>query len=140
MIQLFDIADVNKSASRFDVAKLEWLNQQYLKSDDPLEIAPHFEWHLRAAGIDPAKGPDPVDVIVALRDRAKTLKEMAEKARVWYAPLEQYDDAAVAKHLRTSTARAALEAVHAELAALSEWSVTNVHAAIEAAARLLERT
>ena len=39
-------------------------------------------------GIDPENGPDPVDVIVALRDRAKTLKEMAEKARVWYAPLK----------------------------------------------------
>jgi glutamyl-tRNA synthetase len=135
MISMFDIADVNKSASRFDLTKLEWLNQQYLKSDDPLEIAPHFEWHLRAAGIDPAQGPDPVDVIVALRDRAKTLKEMAEKARVWYAPLDQYDETAVTKHLKTPTARAALEAAHAELAALSEWSVANVHAAIEAAAQ-----
>ena len=134
MIRLFDIADVNKAASRFDVAKLEWLNQQYLKNDDPLELAPHFEWHLRAAGIDPERGPDPVDVIVALRDRAKTLKEMAEKARVWYAPLERYDDAAVAKHLKTPTARAALEAVHAKLAGLSEWTVENVHGAIEAAA------
>jgi len=134
MISLFDIADVNKSASRFDVEKLSWLNQQYLKSDDPLEIAPHFEWHLRAAGIDPEKGPDPVDVIVALRDRAKTLKEMAEKARVWYAPLEQYDDAAVAKHLKTATARPALEAVHAKLAGLEAWTVENVHTAIEDAA------
>ena len=134
MIELFDIADVNKSASRFDLDKLSWLNQQYLKSDDPLEIAPHFEWQLRAAGIDPASGPDPVDVIVALRDRAKTLKEMAEKARVWYAPLEHYDAQAVAKHLKTPTARAALEAVHAQLAELGEWSVENVHAAIEAAA------
>jgi glutamyl-tRNA synthetase len=134
MIELFDVNDVNKSASRFDMTKLEWLNQQYLKSDDPLEIAPHFEWHLRAAGIDPAKGPDPVDVIVALRDRAKTLKEMAEKARVWYAPLEHYDDAAVAKHLKSATARPALEAVHAKLAAVPVWTVENVHAAIEAAA------
>jgi glutamyl-tRNA synthetase len=134
MIELFDIHDVNKSAARFDMTKLEWLNQQYLKSDDPLEIAPHFEWHLRAAGIDPATGPDPVDVIVALRDRAKTLKEMAEKARVWYAPLETYDDAAVAKHLKAPTARAALEAVQAKLAELPEWTVENVHGAIEAAA------
>ena len=134
MIELFDIADVNKSASRFDLDKLSWLNQQYLKNDDPLEIAPHFEWHLRAAGIDPAKGPDPVDVIVALRDRAKTLKEMADKARVWYAPLEHYDETAVAKHLKAPTARAALEAVHAKLAELGEWSVENVHGAIEAAA------
>ncbi len=134
MIQLFDATDVNKSASRFDMTKLEWLNQQYLKSDDPLEIAPHFEWQLRAAGIDPATGPDPVDVIVALRDRAKTLKEMAEKARVWYAPLETYDDAAVKKHLQTATARVALEAVQAKLAELPEWTVETVHGAIEAAA------
>jgi glutamyl-tRNA synthetase len=134
MIELFDVADVNKSASRFDLEKLSWLNQQYLKSDDPIEIAPHFQWHLRAAGIDPEQGPDPVDVIVALRDRAKTLKEMADKARVWYAPLEHYDEQAVVKHLKTATARPALEAVHAKLAEIGDWSVENVHAAIEAAA------
>ena len=134
MIQLFDVADVNKSAARFDLEKLSWLNQQYLKSDDPLEIAPHFEWQLRAAGIDPAAGPDPVDVIVALRDRAKTLQEMAEKARVWYAPLEGYDEQAVAKHLQTPTARAALEAAHAQFAGLAEWKVEAIHAAIEATA------
>jgi len=134
MIALFDAADVNKSASRFDLEKLSWLNQQYLKSDDPAEIAPHFEWQLRAAGIDPAHGPDPVDVIVALRDRARTLKEMAEKARVWYAPLDTYDEAAVAKHLQTPTARAALQAAHAQFAALPEWKVEAIHAAIEAAA------
>jgi glutamyl-tRNA synthetase len=120
--------------SRFDVEKLSWLNQQYLKNDDPLEIAPHFIWQLRAAGIDPRQGPDPVDVIVALRDRAKTLKEMAEKARVWYTPLEIYEELAVAKHLKTPTARTALEAVHAHFAALADWNVEAIHAAIEAAA------
>ena len=134
MIELFDPADVNKSAARFDLDKLSWMNKQYLKSDDPLEIAPHFDWHLRAAGIDPATGPDPVDVIVALRDRAKTLKEMAEKARVWYAPLESYDEQDVAKHLKTPTARAALEAVHARFAGLADWKVEDIHGAIEAAA------
>src|SRR5690606_15915191 len=107
MVDLFDVGDVNKSAARFDLEKLSWINQQYLKNDDPLELVQHFDWHLRAAGIDPERGPDPVDVIVALRDRAKTLKEMAEKARVWYAPLEEYDAQAVAKHLATPTARPA---------------------------------
>ncbi|MEP6511243.1 MAG: glutamate--tRNA ligase [Dokdonella sp.] len=134
MIALFDATNVNKSASRFDLEKLSWMNQQYLKNDDPREIAPHFEWQLRAAGIDPRQGPDPADVIVALRDRARTLKEMAEKARVWYAPLHHYDEQAVAKHLQAPGARAALEAAHAGFAALPEWSVTEIHNAIEAAA------
>ena len=134
MVELFEAGDVNKSAARFDLEKLSWINQQYLKSDDPLELVQHFDWHLRAAGIDPESGPDPVDVIVALRDRAKTLKEMAEKARVWYAPLEGYDEQAVAKHLKTPTARPALVSAHAQFAALGEWTVEAVHGAIEAAA------
>ena len=134
MVELFDVGDVNHSAARFDTEKLAWLNQQYLKNDDPLELVAHFVWHLRAAGIDPESGPEPADVIVALRERAQTLKEMAEKARVWYAPLTGYEDAAVAKHLKTATAVPALTAVHARIAALPEWTVEAVHGAIQEAA------
>jgi glutamyl-tRNA synthetase len=134
MIELFDIGDANRAPSRFDLEKLSWINQQYIKSDDPLELVPHFVWQLRAAGIDPELGPEPVDVIIALRERAQTLKEMAEKARVWYAPLDSYDDKAVAKHLKSATAIPALQAVHEQLAATHDWSVENVHAAIAAAA------
>ncbi|HEX7112291.1 MAG TPA: glutamate--tRNA ligase family protein, partial [Mizugakiibacter sp.] len=134
MIDLFDVADVNKAASRFDMEKLGWLNQQYLKNDDPLEIAPHFEWHLRAAGIDPASGPDPADVIVALRDRVQTLKEMAERARIWYAPIEQWDAKAVEKHLKADGGAAVLAAARARFAALPSWTPESVHKAIEAVA------
>ncbi len=134
MIALFDAADVNQSASRFDLEKLSWLNQQYLKNDAPQDVARHLLWHLQAAGLNLQHGPDPADVVVALRDRVRTLKEMAERARVWYEPLHDYDAAAVTKHLRTPTARPALQAAHAQLAGVSEWRVETVHAAIEAAA------
>ncbi|MDE2177808.1 MAG: glutamate--tRNA ligase [Xanthomonadaceae bacterium] len=131
MIALFDIADVNKAASRFDLAKLGWLNQHYLKTDDPVALAPEFAWHLRAAGIDPATGPAPADVIVALRDRVQTLKEMAARARIWYAPIAQWDARAVEKHLRAEGAATLLAAAHAALAALPAWSPESVHGAIE---------
>jgi glutamyl-tRNA synthetase len=134
MISLFDVANVNHSAARFDVEKLSWLNQQYLKNDDPASLAPQLQWHLDAAGYDLASGPAPADVIVALRDRCRTLKELAEKAAIWYGPVQAWDEAAVAKHLGTPTAVPALKAVHATLAALAEWKVEQVHGAIEAAA------
>ena len=56
MIALFDLKDVNAKASRLDPAKLGWLNQQYLKSDDPAEVGRHLEWHLlqQAASTWPA--------------------------------------------------------------------------------------
>lgn len=134
MVSLFDVADVNHSAARFDLEKLSWLNQQYLKNDDPDSLVPHLRWHLDACGYDLSTGPAPADVIVALRERCRTLKEVAEKAAVWYGPIASWDAAAVAKHLTTPTAVPALQAVHASLAAVTEWKVEQVHSAIEAAA------
>jgi glutamyl-tRNA synthetase len=131
MQSLFDLADVNAKASRLDPAKLGWLNQQYLKSDDPEAVAKHLAWHLEQCGYDLAEGPNPADIVVALRERVQTLKDMAEKSAVWFQPLTHYDEAAVAKHL-TAAARAPLEDAKSRLAALPEWKVEAVSAALHA--------
>ena len=135
MVRLFKIEDVNGAASRFDFDKLAWVNQHYLKSDPPEALAPHFEWHLRAAGYDLARGPKAADVIVALRDRVKTLKEMAERARVWFEPLAAYDETAVAKHFG-GRAGEAMAAALSRLSAVAggDWRPEAVDAAIKAAA------
>jgi glutamyl-tRNA synthetase len=135
MIDLFKTEDVNKAASRFDFDKLAWLNQHYMKTDDPLEVATHFVWHLRAVGIDPETGPEPADVVVALRDRVKTLKEMAERAKVWYLPLASYDETAVTKNLLGNAEP--LRAARATLAAAPEWTPAAVDAALRAAGEQL---
>jgi len=136
MTQLFDLKDVNAKASRMDPAKLGWLNQQYLKNDDPSDVAKHLQWHLHAQGLDAARGPAAADIVVALRDRVQTLKEMAERAAVWFGPLTQYDDAAVAKHL-TAAARAPLADARERLAGLPQWSADAVSQALHATAEAL---
>mgnify|MGYP003536800956 FL=1 len=136
MIQLFELHDVNPSASRLDMAKLGWLNQQYLKSDDPVAVARHLEWHLQQAGYDLSQGPAPADVVIALRDRVQTLKDMAERAGVWYRPLIEYDEAAVAKHLKPDAA-AALADARDRLARLDTWTVDSVGAALHATGEAL---
>jgi glutamyl-tRNA synthetase len=136
MISLFELKDVNPKASRLDMAKLGWLNQQYLKSDDPAAVAKHLEWHLQHAGLDLANGPSPTDVVIAMRDRVQTLKDMAERAAVWYRPLTVYDDAAVAKHLKPEAA-AALADARDRFAKLDTWSAESVSTALHATAEAL---
>ena len=133
MQSLFDLANVNAKAARLDMAKLGWLNQQYLKSDDPEAVAVHLAWHLNQCGYDLAKGPRPADLVLALRERAQTLKEMAEKSAVWFQPLAQYDDAAVAKHFKPE-ARGPLEDARARLAALVAWTPEAIGEAMKATA------
>ena len=131
MIDLFDVSNVHHSAARFDFAKLGWLNQHYLKTGNPLDIARELAWQLNRLGIDPsAGGPCPVDVVLALRERAQTLKAMAEQAKIWYAPIEAWDEKAVTKHLRAEAAADVLRAMHAKLAALPEWKPDAIHALV----------
>ncbi|MGN6738623.1 glutamate--tRNA ligase [Dyella sp.] len=137
MVRLFDIADVNKAASRFDTEKLAWLNQHYLKTDDPAAIAPELEWHLQRAGYDLSKGPAAADLIVALRDRVHTLKEMAERAAIWFGPIVEWDEKAVAKHLKNDSALAVLGEAKALLVDC-EWKPEPIHAVIEQVAAKLE--
>jgi glutamyl-tRNA synthetase len=137
LIALFDVKDVNSKAARIDMAKLGWVNQHYLKTDDPATIAPQLVYQLEKLGVDLAAGPAPADVVVALRERVQTLKEMAEKSVVWYRPLTEYDDAAVAKHLKVA-ATAPLAKTRERLAALGDWTVDSVSAALHEVAAALE--
>ncbi|MFP7722679.1 glutamate--tRNA ligase [Lysobacter sp. A3-1-A15] len=134
---LFDLKDVNAKAARLDPAKLGWLNQQYLKDDEPADVALHLQWHLREAGYELASGPAAADIVLALRDRVQTLAEMAERAAVWFGPLTEYDEAAVAKHFKPA-ARAPLADARARLAGLDQWSVAAINAALHDTAAALE--
>lgn len=137
LIDLFDVKDVNSKAARLDMAKLGWVNQHYLKTDEPASIAPQLVYQLQKLGVDVSAGPRAQDVVIALRERVQTLKEMAEKAVVWYQPLETYDEAAVAKHFKPG-AELALGKARELLAALPEWTAEGVGIALHDAAAALE--
>ncbi len=136
MQRLFDLKDVNAKAARLDADKLGWMNQQYLKADDPADVARPLQWHLLQAGYDLAHGPAPADVVLAFRDRVQTLKEMAERAAVWYLPLRDYDEKAVAKHLSAAAGMPLAEA-RERLSKLPAWHVEAIGEALHATAEAL---
>jgi glutamyl-tRNA synthetase len=137
MIELFDIDAVNKAASSFNTEKLLWLNQHYIKSDDPKRIAHLLSPHMGDLGIDPAEGPDLADVAEAHQERANTLVEMAGMAAFCYRDYDEFDAAAAKKHLR-GVAREPLERMRAVLEALGEWTETSLHAAVQKVSDELE--
>ncbi|MBD8642506.1 glutamate--tRNA ligase [Stenotrophomonas sp. CFBP 13724] len=137
LIDLFDVTNCNSKAARLDMAKLGWVNQHFLKTEAPASIAPALVYQLEKLGLDLNAGPSAEDVVVALRERVQTLKEMAEKAVVWYQPLETYDEAAVAKHFKAG-AELPLGKARELLAALPEWTAESVGVALHDAAAALQ--
>ncbi|NJD07559.1 MAG: glutamate--tRNA ligase [Methylococcaceae bacterium] len=136
MIELFDIKDINHSASTFNPDKLLWLNHHYLMHGDPAHVAHHLRWHLGRLGIDPTEGPDPADVVIAQRERNKTLVDMAASSVFFYRDLAGYDEKAAQKHL-TAAAKAGIEALVERFRSLPDWVRADIHGAIEAVAQEL---
>jgi len=86
LVAWFNLAAINPAPSRFDLAKLRWLNQEHMKRLAPDALGERLRPHLERAGLDVARGPAPGDVGVLLRDRVETLVEMADAAHYFYAP------------------------------------------------------
>ena len=137
MVAAFDIHDVNKAASAFNPEKLLWLNQQHMVRSPPTALIPHLRAQLRRLGTDSDDERLLEGVIVSQRERAKTLKEMAENSRFFFTDDIRMDPKAVAKHL-AAEGLASLAKVRARLAALSEWSAAAINGTLNALAAELQ--
>jgi glutamyl-tRNA synthetase len=126
MIRLFDVTNVHSSAASFDPNKLLWLNQHYLKTSDPRHVAHHLSHHLGKLGIDPSQGPDVALLVEAQRERAKTLREMAETSTFFYQEPATYDPKDAGMHLSKDSERV-LSDLRARLAALTLWTREAIH-------------
>ena len=133
MIELFDIARVNKAAAALNPDKLTWLNQHYLRESKAERIACLLKRKLVELGVDVTGPPDLKEVARIQKERVKTITEMAEQSRFFYEEFAEYDETAAKKHLRP-VALAPLRQVRETLAGLETWDRESIHAAIDVAA------
>jgi glutamyl-tRNA synthetase len=131
MVHLFDIADVNKSASTFDVDKLTWLNQQHMMHAPPARIVPALRTQLEREGIQAEDDAKLEQIILAQRERTKTVREMAVASTFFFRRPTVYDEKAVRKHVTPEVLKL-LGGLEHKLAQLSGWSAPEIHAVINA--------
>ena len=138
MIAAFDVRDINKSASALNPEKMLWLNQQHLMKAQPKDVLPHLRWHLGRLGIYSQDDDFLEGIILAQRERAKTLKEMAENSRFFFGDEVILDPKAADKHL-TAEAKGLLGELRTRFAAIADWAAPAVHAALEGLAKRSSR-
>lgn len=131
---LFDLDAVQRASGQADPGKLEWLNQHYIK-ERPRDRLAHEVAPLLAAAGTPVDADDASfgALLDLLRERSKTLVEMAERARFFATPDAAlvHDPDAVKKHWKPA-ARPALEDLAAALARVARWDTAGVEAAFHA--------
>jgi len=84
-IALFDLDGVGRGAARMDYAKLAYVNGVWLRQADDTWLTDQV---LQRLGAEASFAPRLVALMPQLKERAKTLAELADTARFLIAPLE----------------------------------------------------
>jgi len=126
MIDLFDLKDINKAPASFNKDKLVWLNQSYIKTTEINELLNHLQYHLDRQSINTNNGPNIKDVVESLRDRSKTLIEMANSCTMFYQDFDSFDSD-LAKNVFQTKSRTILESLYSSLEALDSWTAEEIH-------------
>jgi glutamyl-tRNA synthetase len=121
-IRWFDIADVGRGAARFDQAKLDSINAHYIREADDARLLGLIAERLEAEfgrALIPQERERLARALPGLKPRAKTIVELADKARFYVAPRPIRPTLDAAK-LLTGEARRLLGELAADLDG-SEW-------------------
>jgi glutamyl-tRNA synthetase len=117
LVAQFALAELNRAAAVFNPEKLLWLNAHYLRTLPSEHLIPELLPHLIREGI--IKSPEEIDrtylarAMDSVRERSKTLIEMAQWLRFYFSDHIIYDDRAAAKFLTAETAPLLAKLVHA---------------------------
>ena len=142
MIAAFDLPQIGRSPARFDFARLESLNGHYLRATADADLLAELERMLAQLPADaalagawtPQTRQQLVAAMGALKERAKTLVELADGARFITAarPLQIEQPAAA---VLTPEARSLLGELSRDLDAVEPWSAETTEQVIRAFAQ-----
>ena len=129
-VEWFELTHISRSPAKFDPAKLAWLNQHYMKAADDGRLASLVAPLLRERQCDPAQGPELGKVLALLKERASSLRELADAAVLFYRELHPSE--ALRRQHYAPEARPALEALRSRFGQI-EWARGAIAQAIKEA-------
>jgi len=130
MINLFELENINKSSASLNKDKLEWINHSYIKTTEINELVSELEWYLNQLSINLSDGPDIKEVVEVLRDRSKSLVDMAQNCLMFYHDFEDFDSNLVIKFFHLES-RPVLDDLLINLETLEQWSAKHIHEVIQ---------
>ena len=142
----FSLDHVSKNPAKSDPERLNWINATYLSAMDNKTFSVQVLIpELVSAGLEPVSGTETdAEKIYAtrpawydllseiLKPRTTVSPDVVEKSRFLYEGAEvTLDEKSVSKSLAKDGAGSILEAAHAALLPVSEWTPANIDAALE---------
>lgn len=125
MIQAFTLERVNKSGAKFDLVKTKWFNHEYLQKYPIDALVSNFKKLLKDKNIDPTSDSYIAKVIELTKDRADFAYELIDHSLYFFEAPLSYDEKAVKKHWRETSAKN-LSIIKEQLLLAEQWDSENL--------------
>jgi glutamyl-tRNA synthetase len=130
LIEKFSLEAVGRSAAAINPGKLDWLNSQYIKKIELKELVQRVRPFIEAKGYSNIAPNLLRKAILSLRERVKTLVEMADLSEFYFCKEIVYDEKAAGKFLNQEITPM-LEQVVTSLSKESTLEKENIHRLIQ---------
>jgi glutamyl-tRNA synthetase len=119
LVDAFSIERITKAGIKFDVDKLKWFNQQYIKSKNNTELAVYVLDQVKTTGLACTEA-QAEKVAELFKERVNFPTEFLEKAKFLFEAPQTYDEQVISKKWNTEIAQVIAEL--ADAIAVSEFS------------------
>jgi len=130
MIQLFELNSINNSPASFNQEKLEWINQSHIKTTEVKVLVSNLKWQFDQLNIEIDNGPNINEVVDTLRDRSKSLVDMAQSCIMFYNDFKEFDSIQANK-VFTKESKLVLVDLLTNLNDIKSWTAEDIHAVIK---------
>jgi glutamyl-tRNA synthetase len=130
LIRYFDLSGINNSPARFSYERLESMNAYYIRQLEPDDLARRLVPFLRQESFD-VEAADLVPIVPLIQERIKTLSEAVGWIDFFFRdPIDLDASQLVAKKMIAAESHDALQQARDRLAALPDFDVETIDAAL----------
>ena len=131
LLSLFKVEDVSRSPSTFNPEKLLWVNQEKIKALSATQLLEKSQWHYEKAGLSVEVNEANAQIVSLIQERCKTLIDVVEQSRFFFAEVAEYDAAAMKKWVKP-VSPSLLAALIEKLEALPQWQAESIQESVQA--------
>lgn len=128
LIEWFDLESINCSPARFNLEKLQWINQHYLKISNDAYLMQLVTPLLEKRGCNVINGPDLKKIVNIIKERVSTIMQLADESSYFFV-YQQPSDELKTQYLGIETK--ALTEDLKKIFAVTKWNRQAIHDAIK---------
>ena len=135
IIELFSLERVSKNPAIYDLQKLVWLNSHYLRTGERERIVslavPFLQKHGFISAGQALQEQEKIGAIVEIvREKVKTLDEIAEASDYFFLDEFEYDQKAVAKHFNNEQSHLLIKQIRSVLEKVEPFNAEEIGQAL----------